>query len=119
MKSLMHDSALADALESETYAQPSLVPVCSWLDSTHPARPIVSVRDNDSGKATLSFHSAGGDSIFTWLIQTKSAGKWRSEVIPGKSANHALANPRPDIICVTAVDRGGNTSPVASFELKK
>src|SRR5690349_24532318 len=45
MKSVMRNQALVDALESQIYTQPALMPASPWLGNGHPPKPILSVTE--------------------------------------------------------------------------
>jgi uncharacterized lipoprotein YddW (UPF0748 family) len=53
MRTLMHNASLDKALEQQVYAQPALVPACSWLDATRPAAPKVAC-NGGTGSLELS-----------------------------------------------------------------
>jgi len=120
MKALLRNSSLAEALQNESYAQPALVPAVPWLDNSRPPKPIVSMQVSDSGsRPVLTWRPSGSETISVWLVQAKVAGKWNSEILPGRTSNYTVQGSKPDLIAVTAIDRSGNASPPATFELKK
>jgi len=120
MKSLMNNSSLAEVLEGGLYAQPALVPATPWLDNSRPSQPQLTLQSTNSvSRATFIWHSASADQISSWLIQTRTGGKWSTEVLPGKTTYHTFQGPNPDAVVVTAIDRSGNASPSASLELRR
>jgi len=120
MKSLMNNSTLAEMLQGDLYAQPALVPAASWLDNSRPSRPQLAVQNTNSvSRVSFTWHSTSADQVSVWLVQSRSGSKWITEVLPGKSNSRTFQGPNPGAVVVTAIDRSGNASPSASFELRK
>src|SRR5262249_1823290 len=113
MKSLMRSTDLAEALQSETYAQPALVPPAPWLDGARPGKPVVAIREAAGSKTIVSWKAAGSEPSASWIVQSRTGGKWRTEIVGRKTFTHALQGAPPEVIAVTAVGRNGNTSSAA------
>lgn len=109
MKSLLQAKNLADTFVRETYAEPALVPASPWLDSTPPPTAKLTVTADVRGTLQAAWTPAPGEAIWLWLLQTRTGGIWRTEILPASITTRTLA--AADIISVTAVDRCGNTSP--------
>ncbi|MBM3835361.1 MAG: hypothetical protein FJ403_19215 [Verrucomicrobia bacterium] len=114
MTSLLRNrGGLADTLARDIYAQPSLVPASSWLDKQPPSPPQLAVeRDQSSKPVKVSWRAANSETIWLWIFQTRTDGKWTTEILPGKEMARSLAmrarNSGLDWIAVTAVDRCSN-----------
>ena len=123
MGSLMRNKAgWADLLAQAVYAEPALVPASPWLDDKPPGKPQFTLTNAAvSGEATIHWQPTGEEKPWLWLVQTKAAGQWRTEILPGNRTvkpNEAV-RVLPEVVAVTAVDRCGNASPTALLELKK
>ncbi|MEK7685551.1 MAG: family 10 glycosylhydrolase [Verrucomicrobiota bacterium] len=123
MGSLMRNKAgWADLLAQAVYAEPALVPASPWLDDKPPGKPQFTLTNAAvSGEATIHWQPTGEEKPWLWLVQTKTAGQWRTEILPGNRTvkpNEAV-RVLPEVVAVTAVDRCGNASPTALLELKK
>src|SRR5260370_18213082 len=109
-KSLMNNPTLADLLQRELYSHPALIPATPWLDNSRPSPPLLTVQSTNSvSKATFIWHSASADQISAWLVQTRTGGKWITEVLPGKTNSHTFQGPNPAPVIVTATDPSATT----------
>ncbi|MEJ7811047.1 MAG: family 10 glycosylhydrolase [Gemmatimonadaceae bacterium] len=115
---------LADSLGTGAYALPALVPASRWLDSVPPAKPTIAVRrDTIAGGTRVTLRPAPADSakgrVWLWVIRARTDGAWSTAIIPGTQRTHALtladALPAPDLVAISAVDRVGNESAVATW----
>jgi hypothetical protein len=114
MKSLMRNPDFCQALQSQLYAQPALIPAMPWLDRMAPPKPAVTLNEVESGsRLTVNWNCS--ETVAWWLVQSRVDGKWKTEVLPG-STNSRIMNSRPEVVAVTAVDRSGNVSPAATFQ---
>jgi len=119
MKSLLSDSALAKLLEKEVYTQPALVPASPWLSTNVPGRPSIFISGLKSGNLRLGCGPADESQVWLWVIQTRSAGEWKTEIVPGRTITRVLGDFHPDVIAVTLVDRFGNASRPVVFKKTK
>jgi hypothetical protein len=117
MKALMNNAELVQTLQTQVYAEPALPPASPWLDRTPPTKPKLNAHVRSSSVA-LNWQAANNDKISLWLLQVKAAGKWSSEVLPGKTKSFTHRGV-PDAIALTAVSRTGMTSPTTSLELAR
>ncbi|HVV01156.1 MAG TPA: hypothetical protein VHH88_07310, partial [Verrucomicrobiae bacterium] len=62
-------------------------------------------------------HASGKPS--QWLLQTRTTGKWKTEILPASATSETLSGTAPDVIAISAVDRNGNTTPPAVVERKR
>ena len=106
---------LGDVLRRETYSEPALVPSSPWLDSVAPGIPKVTVTSGRSNPSSAEWRvevtPTGGESIWRWLVQTRTNGKWAFELLPGTPAAATITlHGQPEAIAVSAVDRTGMAS---------
>ena len=116
MKALMRNEALDTALERDVYAQPALVPACPWLGRSTVTRPKVSARPQGSS-AEASWSLQKQEAAWLWVLQTRHAGGWSTEILPGSITHRTFPSPLPEAIAVSAVDRYGNVSRAIVLEL--
>ena len=115
MKSLMPGSALANALERTIYTEPALVPASPWLGRARPAKPTLAASYPEGpDRLQLSWRSVGPEPVSHWLLQTRAAGRWKTEILPGNARGRAWHGKMPEVVAVSAVDRNGNLSPPAA-----
>jgi hypothetical protein len=111
LKSLLRSVELQAALERGPYAEPALIPTCRWLDVTAPGRPTHFISGLTSGNLRLMCDAAQGREAWLWVVQTKSNGEWKTEIVPGgKTFTQIFDNLHPDVIAITQIDRGGGAS---------
>ena len=107
---------LCDALQKGAYAQQALAPVFSWLDNQPPAPPRIWAF-GAGGQVKLHCKPAASEPVWRWLVQTRSAGAWITEIVPGSTSERVfLFSNKPDAIAVAAIDRCGNASEPAVLE---
>ena len=114
MKPIMaNKGGVADAL-AEVYQQPALVPATSWIDSTRPLRPKLTVARSGGG-LKLAWEGQGTEKAWLWVLQMRTGGAWRTEILPGQTRTHTLptATKLPDVVGVSVVDRCGNQGSAA------
>jgi uncharacterized lipoprotein YddW (UPF0748 family) len=114
MKALA-SGALPSSLSKTLYAEPALVPVTTWL----PASPGLSkpgLKASGTRSITATWKANGRARVWLWLLQTRSSGKWSTQILPGETTSLAFTNSRPEYIAITAVDRLGNTSRSAVLQ---
>ncbi len=112
MKGLMQDADSIDEKLAPLYAEPALVPASPWLHQSAPARlSAVLVADTATGEPYVRLGPAKGHSPWLWIVQSRTAGGWSTEVLPGTERQHRLAA-RSDSVYVSVVDRFGNQSRV-------
>lgn len=117
MTSLMRNNVLAAALKNQTYAEPALLPASPWLRRTAPSKPAVSIQCS-TASATAGWSAPPGQPAELWVLQTRRATKWTTEILPGKRLSSLFNAPLPDTIAISMIDRFGNASPPAVFALR-
>ena len=124
MTSLTRDQGgLAGALSKRVYAQPALVPASTWLDKQPPGKPQISIEKDRSSRITkLSWKSTGSEPAWLWILQTKCGGNWKTEILPAREVSRTFAeggaNPLPEVVAITAVDRCSNAGSTVRAETK-
>jgi hypothetical protein len=103
-------------LMRETYARPALVPAMTWLDDDAPAAPLAVLTERRSGgSVTVAIRPRGKEPAFVWVVQTRRADGWHTEIVPGSAREWVVGSPSegseaPEAVWVSAVDRAGNQS---------
>ena len=112
---------VARALSKTIYSHPALVPACPWLAAIKHDRPVLTV--GQGNEMTLSWGENYPALVWQWVIRKETAGHWTTEILPGAQTNEVVrANIReslPDFIAVNAVNRYGNLSDPAIFNLSR
>jgi uncharacterized lipoprotein YddW (UPF0748 family) len=109
---------LRRTLQTSLNAQPALIPASPWLGDTLPAKPNLSALDVPNGLRLDWNATTNSTSIRWWVVQTKSLGNWKTEVLPRETSAQTLVG-RPDTVAVTAIDRVGNASSARVVEMRK
>lgn len=119
MSSLMRNSELGTTLERGSYAEPALIPACIWLDATAPSKPELRATVGAGASVKLSWEPAGGERVWLWLLQYRRGNTWTTRILPGERRSQILDGEPPEVLAVSAVDRVGNVSLVASIGMKQ
>jgi uncharacterized lipoprotein YddW (UPF0748 family) len=112
MKSLMRNQALYDALETQIYTQPALMPASPWLGNGRPPKPTLSVAEATAAKLRVTW-TASKPSL--WLVQTRHGREWRTEIMAADKTSATWTGDLPEVVAVSAVDRNGNISTAAAI----
>jgi uncharacterized lipoprotein YddW (UPF0748 family) len=119
MKSLMHTSALDEVLEREVYSQPALMPPAPWLGRAQPGEPKLTAASRDPGsQLAVRWTPSGSAKAWLWLVQTRTGGKWASEILPSASTSRTWNRTLPEVVAVSAVNRNGQISPPAVVQAR-
>ncbi len=113
-------SVLGQQLAAEVYAAPALVPPSPWLDSDAPAVPTLAV-EAAGDRLALALVPGGPEPVWRWVVRVRHGATWTVDVVPGWEQSVLLASgaePEPDEVAVSAVDRVGNESPVVRLTLE-
>lgn len=103
-------TSLADGLFKET----AIVPASPWLGAQTPATPKLK-----AGKAgQLSVEPGAKEAPGWWVVQTRKADAWTTQIIPG-AAKLIELGPDADEAAVTRMSRTGVTSLPAVLTLKE
>lgn len=114
MAPLMKDSrGLDERLESGPYAEPVLIPACTWLKATPPKPPSLSV--NHTNEGPLLTMKKESDDTYQWAIYLNRAGKWQFVRTYSAMQGKLLLSPKAfgtglGGVAVSALDRYGNES---------
>ncbi len=118
MKSLMRNPSFDETLVREVYQQPALVPPAPWLSRSRPGKPkLTADLQPGGGSLKISWTPSEQGKAALWVLQTKAAGRWSTEIIPGSQMSDVVKGPSPEAVAITAVDRNGMTSPPMVFQL--
>ena len=113
MKYLTDDpKGVRAALKAGPYATDAVRPAATWLDSTAPAAPVVTIGAPTGSplKRTITFSQpSGAEAANWWCVNMYNGASWKLVVVPG-SATSYLADGNVTDIAVSAVDRAGNES---------
>ncbi|WP_146451760.1 glycoside hydrolase family 10 protein [Bythopirellula polymerisocia] len=126
MKALQRNAGgIADALRSNAYQQPALVPASPWLESTtnkEQAKPKFTVKKS-SGEWVVSLETIDSELPWLWVIRSKHAGKWHVDIVPGGETTRQLYHGKqakarqkpPSTVAVSTVNRIGEESPLSWY----
>jgi uncharacterized lipoprotein YddW (UPF0748 family) len=115
MKSVMRNQSLADALETQIYTQPALMPASPWLGNERPAKPVLTMAEASAAKLRVTWDAGNGGKISRWLVQARNARVWRTEIMPADKTSATWTGNLPEVVAVSAVDRNGNISATAAI----
>jgi hypothetical protein len=97
-----------------------LVPALPWLGGSAPGKPKLTLSRTASGaNAKIIWAASGSGNAWLWLVQTRHAGQWTSQVLPGTTTAQTWNNSVPDAVAVSAVDRKGNISRPAAVSFNR
>ncbi|MBI1291286.1 family 10 glycosylhydrolase [bacterium] len=105
-------------LQTNAFQLPALVPAATWLDSTPPSAPTVTVSRTNG--VTLNWTPTGTEASFRYVVSWYRNGAWEQTILNQASRSttipNSIAQP-PTHVSVVAVDRSGNLSaaPVLSL----
>jgi uncharacterized lipoprotein YddW (UPF0748 family) len=119
MKTLLRNPALDDALERQVYWQPALMPPTPWLGSTRLDRPPLTARPVENGAAwSFEWKNSAPGLARLWLLQTRNAGRWTTEVLPEGATSRVWKGPLPELVALSVVNRVGSISSAAGLKLR-
>ena len=118
IKALFSNRTLAAVLQREVYSEPALAPSCPWLGETHPATPKLNVvKGATQRQVRIQWEPGGNEVPRLWLLQTRSGGVWKIEILPGETRVRSWDASPPDVIALSAVR--GNISAAAVVQIRK
>ena len=100
---------MANALASDLYKSPALVPASTWLDNTPPGAPTVTV-----SAAKVDISPASGEAARWWVVRLRSPTAWKTNVLFADQRSLAIDS-GVDRVLVQAVDQAGNLSGTAEW----
>jgi hypothetical protein len=106
MKALSRSPELLTALSRSAYAEAALVPASPWLSTNKLAKPTHFIGELKTGGARLLCTAKPGQEPRSWVLQTRSASGWTTEIVPGDQLARSFTK-APEVIAVTPIDRAG------------
>lgn len=119
MKSLMRNQSLDDALETQVYSQPALVPASPWLGNNRLPKPTVTVAETSQSKLRVTWKSGSATKPSLWLVQARNGREWKTEIMSADKSSATWTGDLPEVIAVSAVDRTGNISAAAAINKRE
>jgi uncharacterized lipoprotein YddW (UPF0748 family) len=120
MKVFMQNrDSLDDRLLAGPYAGPALVPASPWLDSIPPRKPAAYLAKDPATRATVvTLVPSGTEKVWLWVLRYRNGPDWTTKILPGAQTTHMFEGGSkiapPDEVVVTAIDRTGNESAMAT-----
>ena len=72
---------------------------------------VAEIRQDAGGAGSrLTWEPAAGEEASLWVVQQRSGGQWKTDVLPGARREARLEDAAADRFAVRAVDRCGNAS---------
>jgi hypothetical protein len=119
MKTLMRNQSLDDALESQVYSQPALVPASPWLGNNPLPKPTLSIAEASQSKLRVAWISGSATKPSLWLVQARNGREWRTEIMSADKSSATWTGDLPEVVAVSAVDRTGNISTAAAINKRE
>lgn len=116
MKHFGRNPTLMTALQSGPYRDVALIPAMPWLPEAEPQQPSVTVTPGES--ARVNWNPAAGATPNLWVVQFRTAGAWKTEILPGTARSVTLRTKDFDVVAVSAVNRVGVMSAPAVSPVK-
>lgn len=114
MKSLMRNEAFDDVLQRGLYQQPALVPLSPWLGKAQPGKPKLTLASRTSNASSrISWTPSDRSKVWLWLLQTRTRGQWKTEVLPATQTSRSWNGAPPEVVAISAVNRNAEVSPPA------
>jgi len=108
----MNNGTLEKILEREMYPQQALMPPSPWLGGAQPGKPTLAVSNGGSGsRLEIRWAPSGSDNTWLWLLQTRSGGMWKAEILPRTRTTRLWTGAPPEVVALSAVNRVGVVSP--------
>jgi len=105
------------ALSERSYNQAAVVPALPWLDTRAPAAPRLRLSTEHGSGLRLAWDSPSVDSAWLWVVQTRTAGQWQTQVLPNRQTTlHFGPQAKPEVIAVRALSRCGVLSRPAAWQ---
>lgn len=123
---MQNREGLADELKKGAYAQPALIPLSPWLEGKAPNKPTIGVRVNAArgdqrANVRVTWRTGGGSKVWQWAVYVCRGNEWTLQVLPAGTSELTIEQTGTPIraVAVSALDRLGNESERAMFEMKK
>lgn len=113
MKHFGRNPAFMNALQAGPYREAALIPAMPWLPDAAPQQPTVTVIPGNS--ARVNWTPGAGDSPNLWVLQFRTGGEWKTEILSGPTRAVTLRTKDLEAVAVSAVNRVGViSSPTVS-----
>lgn len=110
---------LADRMLEKLYREPALIPASPWLGDKAPAKPTVKVTIAGV-HGNLQAARGEGDPPFVWAVHVRRGDAWEFSLHPATEPYRlSFATGEVAAVSIVAVDRLGNASEPAVYEVKK
>jgi uncharacterized lipoprotein YddW (UPF0748 family) len=117
---LMQDPALDARLEREVYQVPALPQAMPQLGMTNFGNPVLVPHISPkTGSIEFDFKLPRPGRPWLWIFQTRKAGDWSTQILPGNRVSALWKGSPPDAAAVSPVDRNGNLGRATAVELRK
>ncbi len=112
---------ISDALKTQSYAIPALVPASPWLDVKSPSAPKVVTDATPTGRPSVRYlvRNTAPEPVRIFAVSARYGDRWVFSTAPARddgsaSVEVAAINPYGVVnrIAVQAIDRVGNASPI-------
>jgi hypothetical protein len=118
IRSLMRNSTFAELLERQVYQEPALMPPTPWLGGAQPAKPALTTSNGESGShLEIRWTPGGSERPWLWLLQTRTAGVWNTEILPSTRSSRAWNDTPPEVAALSAVNHNGRVSSPAVMQV--
>ena len=119
MKNLAKSAELGSALERGVYAEPALIPACTWLDFRPPPKPILRAVAVGNSSLKLSWQTSLVENVALWVLQCRHNEAWTTHILPGEIRSYLVDGRLPEAVSLCALDRAGNLGSAASLALRR
>jgi uncharacterized lipoprotein YddW (UPF0748 family) len=113
---------LQEKLIDKVYTGPALPPGNRSDGINPPPKPAVIMQNKGEENRIINWSVPAEKNvplIAWWLLQTKTDGKWETEILPRETTSKNLMPGRkgklPDVIAIAAIDRFRNLGPIATI----
>ena len=112
LRNLTDNAGLANVVRAAC-PQSALVPASPWLDALPPGKPELVVIEDSRSSLRLQWQLAG-NAAARWVFQFRTNQVWTTEILPAARTNWAFAQPAPELVSISAVDRTENLGAPAA-----
>ena len=118
-KSLRNDmGGIQSALRGTVYTQEAIIPEFTWLRSSAPSAPRVTI-SRSKRYVTAKWTDRGSRKAFWFVVYAKDKNGWSHSIVPASQRSMALSADRKiEKIVVTSVDRLGRESANKQFRVR-
>ncbi len=128
ISSLTKNPNMMKGIKDGPYRLPALVPASPWLDNKAPAPPAVTITTNGN-QVILKWDHPNTSDVFHWVVYYTYGSTWNYAILHSNQKELMVRPPAPapgqatiqiviSKVAVSAVDRNGNESVVAQYDVK-